>query len=459
MLTRRDLFDRIGTGLVGIAAQSLLGAQPGHRQYDVLPKRSHHVARARRVIMLFQNGGPSQVDMFDPKPALKRLHGLKPGDGYVNPVDVKKTGTWLGSPFQFSRRGQCGMELSELLPETGKHADRIAMIRTMTSGHSNHEQAIWNFNTGVVQAGRPSLGSWIAYGLGTENQNLPAYVAILHPKGLPVDGIRNFTSGWLPPVYHGLSMRAEGTPVVNLEPRGEPKEAAARLDLIRRLNTEHLAAHPGNPALEGRIASFELAARMQVEASQVLDLSRESKAMHALYGTDDPEAGVHARQCLLARRLVEAGVRYVQVLHQGQPWDTHKENEKGHRRAAARTDRPTAALLTDLASRGLLEDTLVIWAGEFGRTPMSEGPDGRDHHKAAFSLWIAGGGVRGGTVYGATDEFGYRPVENPVSIADFHATLLHLLGLDHERLTFHHGLRDEKLTDVHHPSVIRAVLA
>lgn len=455
--TRRHLFDRIGTGLAAIAAQSLMAAN-GER-HDVTPKRPHHTPRARRVIMLFQNGGPSQVDMFDPKPALQRLHGQKPGVGYENPVDVKKTGTWLGSPFRFSRHGACGMELSEIIPETAKHADRIALIRTMISGHSNHEQAIWNFNTGVIQAGRPSLGSWVAYGLGTENQNLPAYVAILHPKGLPVDGIRNFTSGWLPPVYHGLSMRAEGTPVVNLEPRGDRAQAAARLDLIRALNREHLEAHPGNPALEGRIASFELAARMQVEAAGVLDLSRESKATHALYGTEGAETAIHARQLLLARRLLEAGVRYVQVLHQGQPWDTHKENEKGHRTAAARTDRPTAALLTDLAARGLLDDTLVIWAGEFGRTPMSEGPDGRDHHKAAFSLWLAGGGIRGGTVHGATDDFGYKPVANPVTIADFHATLLHLLGLDHERLTFRRGTRDEKLTDIHHPAIVREILA
>ncbi len=455
LLTRRNLFDSVATGLAGIAVQSLLRAEG---RYDVAPKRPHHAPRARRVIMLFQNGGPSQVDLFDPKPALKRLHGQQPGNGYVNPVDVKKTGKWLGSPFQFARHGECGMELSELIPETAKHADRIALIRTMVSEHSNHEQAIWNFNTGVVQAGRPSLGSWVAYGLGTENQNLPAYVAILHPKGLPVDGIRNYTSGWLPSVYHGMSMRAEGVPVVNLEPRGDAKEAAARLDLLRKLNREHLAAHAENSALEGRIASFELAARMQVEAAGVLDLSRESKATHALYGTGDKDAGIHARQLLLARRLIESGVRYVQVLHQSQPWDTHKENEKGHRSAAARTDRPAAALLTDLASRGLLEDTLVVWAGEFGRTPMSEGPDGRDHHKAAFSVWLAGGGIRGGTVHGVTDDFGYRPVENPVSIADFHATLLHLLGLDHERLTFRHGLRDDKLTDVHHPSVIRSIV-
>jgi hypothetical protein len=456
LVSRRDFFDRIGTGLAGIALQSLLGAGEGH---SVVPKRPHHAPRARRVIMLFQNGGPSQVDLFDPKPALKRLHGNKPGDGYINPVDVKKTGTWLASPFRFSRHGECGMELSEIIPETSKHADRMALIRTMISTHSNHEQAIWNFNTGVVQAGRPSLGSWIAYGLGTENRNLPAYVAILHPKGLPVDGIRNYTSGWLPPVYHGMPMRAEGVPVPNLEPRGNAREAAARLDLIRKLNREHAASHPDNDALEGRIASFELAARMQVEAAEVLDLSRESNATHALYGTGDAEAGIHARQLLLARRLIEAGVRYVQVLHQGQPWDTHKENEKGHRTAAARTDRPTAALLTDLGARGLLDDTLVIWAGEFGRTPMAEGPDGRDHHKAAFSLWMAGSGIRGGTVHGVTDEFGYRPVENPVSIADFHATLLHLLGLDHERLTFRHGLRDDRLTDVNRANPIRAILA
>jgi len=462
VLSRRDFFGRIGSGLGGIALGSLLAEANDagmDMQYDVLPKKPHFAPKARRVIMLFQNGGPSHVDLFDPKVELIRRQGQKPGEGYVNPVDVKKTGVWLGSPFRFSRHGQCGMELSELIPETAKHADEMGLIRSMVTAHSNHEQAIWNFNTGVVQAGRPAMGAWVVHGLGSENRNLPAYVAILNPKGLPVDGIRNFSSGWMPQVYHGMPMRAEGTPVINLEPRGDAADARDRMELLQQLNREHLGRHPGQLELEARIASFELAARMQLEASTVLDLSKETAETRALYGTESPETGVHARQCLLARRLVENGVRYVQVLHQGQPWDTHKENEKGQRKIAAKTDKPTAALLTDLKRRGLLEDTLVIWAGEFGRTPMAEGPDGRDHHKDVFSLWMAGGGVKGGSVYGASDDFGYHAVENPVNIADFHATVLYLLGLDHKRLVFPHGTRDERLTDVHDARVIRDIVA
>jgi hypothetical protein len=459
-LTRRAWFDRIGSGLGGIAIGSLLGesARGSRLQFDLLPKQPHFPPRAKRVIMLFQNGGPSHVDLFDPKPELAKRQGEKPGEGYVNPVDAKKTGTWLASPFRFARHGQCGMELSELIPETAKHADEIALVRSLVTAHSNHEQAIWNFNTGVVQAGRPAMGSWVVYGLGTENQSLPAYVAILHPNGLPVDGIRNFSSGWLPEAYHGLPMRADGTPVINLKPRGNTAAAAKRLDLLQQLNREHLERHAGEAELHARIASFELAARMQLEASKVLDLAQEPAETHALYGTDDAETGIHARQCLLARRLVEHGVRYVQVLHQGQPWDTHKENENGQRKIARKTDRPTAALLTDLKRRGLLEDTLVIWSGEFGRTPMSESKDGRDHHKDAFSLWMCGGGVKGGMTYGSTDDFGYGVANNPVTVADFHATVLHLLGLDHKRLTFAHGTRDERLTDVHDAHVVREIL-
>jgi uncharacterized protein (DUF1501 family) len=458
MLTRRDLFRSLNASVAGLALGSLLGAAPAAR-YDVLPKQPHFAPRARRVLMLFQNGGPSQMDLFDPKPELKKRHGEKPGDGFINTVDIKKTGTWMGSPFEFKRHGQSGMELSELLPGLAKHADDITMIRSMVSEHSNHEQAIWYFNTGLTTPGRPAMGSWVTYGLGTENQNLPAFAAIMHPKGLPVDGARNFSSGWMPPIYQGMAMRAEGTPVLNLKPAGPSAAAAARFDLLQQLNREHLAAHSDQLALEARIASYELAARMQIAASEALDLSREPKSMHDLYGTDDAEAGIHARQLLLARRLVERGVRFVQVLLNGQPWDTHQKNESGNREIARRTDGPAAALLTDLKQRGLLDDTLVIWGGEFGRTPMAEGKDGRDHHKFGFSLWLAGGGVKRGCVYGSTDDFGYHATENRVTMADFHATILHLLGIDHQRLSFHHDTRDEKLTDVRPAQVVRGILA
>ncbi|MBM3736397.1 MAG: DUF1501 domain-containing protein [Acidobacteria bacterium] len=456
LITRRDCFTRMGAGLAGIAAGSLLARET---HFDVRPRQPHFAARAKRVIFLFQNGGPSQVDLFDPKPELIKRHGQKPGEGYVNTVDIKKTGMWQGSPFKFARHGRSGAELSEVLPGLARHADDIAIIRSMVTTHSNHEQAIWNFNTGSIQPGRPSLGSWVTYGLGTENQNLPAFVAIMNPKGLPVDGVRNFSNGWMAPVFNGFPVRAEGTPVIDLKPAGPEGAAAERLDLVRKLNQEHLLAHPGDLELEARIQSFELAARMQVAAAEAMDLSREPAPMHALYGTEDAEAGVHARQLLLARRLIERGVRFVQVLHNGQPWDTHRNNEKGHREIARRTDGPTAALLEDLRARGLMEDTLVIWSGEFGRTPMTEGNDGRDHHKFSFSMWMAGAGVKAGVTHGATDEFGYHSTENIVSIPDFHATVMHLLGLDANRLAYQNGPREEKLTDVHPARVVREILA
>ena len=461
VLTRRDCLERISFGLGGIALSSLLGEALGatpRAAYDVLLKRPHFTPKAKQVILLFQNGGPSQVDLFDPKPELTKHSGKKPGDGYVNTVDPGKTGTWLSSPFRFSPHGQSGMVLSEVLPGLAKHVDEIALIRSMVTVHSNHEQALRNINTGRIDPGRPALGSWIAYGLGTENQSLPAYVAILNPSGLPVDGVKNFSSGWLPPLYQGMAMRAEGAPVLNLETRGSAGDSADRLALLQQLNRAHMEPRRDQLELEARIASFELAARMQVAASDALDLSKEALPTRELYGTENEDTAVYARQCLLARRLVERGVRFVQVFHQSQPWDTHKENEKGTKKVAGQTDQPVAALLTDLKQRGLLDETLVIWAGEFGRTPMAEDKDGRDHHKYAFSLWMAGGGIKGGVTYGATDDFAYRVVEDPVTTADYHATILHLLGLDHKRLTFPLGSRDESLTDVHSAKVVNAIL-
>jgi hypothetical protein len=464
LLSRRDVFSRLSMGLPGLALASLLppvhGAEvSGRTRYDVLPKPPHFTPKAKRVLLLFQNGGPSQMDLFDPKPELKRRDGQTPGEGYVNQVDPKKTGAWLGSPFAFQACGQSGMMLSELLPGLARHADDITLIRSMISEHSNHEQAIWYFNTGTTMPGRPSIGSWITYALGSETQDLPAFVAILNPKGLPVDGVRNFSSGWLPPMYQGFAMRAEGTPVLDLKPAGSTEAADGRLNLLRELNKRHFSARADQLELEARIASFELAARMQLSASEALDLSREPQHVHAAYGTGDAETGIHGRQLLLARRLLERGVRFVQVLHNGQPWDTHKNNDSGNRDICGKTDGPTAALLSDLKQRGLLKDTLVIWGGEFGRTPMAEGKDGRDHHKFGFSLWLAGGGVKAGLTYGATDDFGYHAVDKPVRMADFHATVLHLLGLDFNRLTYNHDTRDEKLTDIHQAKIVSEILA
>lgn len=468
LLTRRALFSRLGSGAGALALATLLdecgvrsaecGVSGPDTPHSAL-RSPHSAPRARRVIYLFQNGGPSQVDLFDPKPELKRREGEKPGEGFVNDVDAKKTGAWLGSPFAFAKHGRSGLELSELLPGLARHADRIAVIRSMVSEHENHEQACCHMHTGSPVAGRPTFGAWVTYALGSENRNLPAYVAILDPGGLPVDGARNWSSGWLPPLYQGMPVRATPTtPVLNLEPRVPPDAAAARLRLLQQLNREHFAARPENLELAARIASFELAARMQLAATDALDLQREPAATRALYGLDAPLTATYGRQLLMARRLVERGVRFVQVMQSGQPWDTHQENSSKLRGLCAATDVPVAGLLTDLEQRGLLDETLVIWTGEFGRTPFAEGKDGRDHHKRGFSLWLAGGGIRGGVTHGATDDFGYHAVTDIVTAADFHATLLHLLGLDFQRLTFRHDGRDERLTDVHQAKVVKQVL-
>lgn len=455
-LTRRAFLTRLGSGCVSMALVSLLEDRAAA---NLQSSRPHYAPRAKRIIYLFQNGGPSQVDLFDPKPELKRRSGERPGDGFVNDVDAKKTGAWLGSPFEFRRFGACGMELSELLPELGKHADRIALIRSMVSEHENHEQACGHMHTGSPVAGRPTMGAWVSYGLGTENADLPAYVAILNPGGLPVDGARNWSSGWMPALYQGMPVRAtDQSPVLNLEPKQPVAIAASRLRLMQDLNREHLRGREENTELAARIANFELAARMQLAASDALDLSRETKATRDLYGLDDPTTATYARQCLMARRLAERGVRFVQVMMAGQPWDTHTDNNNQLRSLCKATDRPVAGLLADLAGRGLLEDTLVLWTGEFGRTPFSEGKDGRDHHKRGFSLWMAGGGVKGGVTYGATDEFGYAAVQDIVRVADLHGTLLHLLGIDHKRLTFTHEAREDRLTDIHEARIVREIL-
>ncbi len=496
LLSRRQFFSRLGHGAGALALATMLAEETlasrqeagGNRQSDTPnpkskiqnpksedapnpqsairnpqssgPRAPHFGARAKRVIYLFQNGGPSQVDLFDTKPELTRRNGEKPGEGFVNDVDAKKTGTWLASPFKFHRRGQSGLELSELLPELGRHADDIAVVRSMVSEHENHEQACCHFHTGSPVAGRPTMGAWITYALGTVNGNLPAYVALLSPSGLPVDGTRNWSSGWLPPLYQGMAVRASETaPILNLESPVPPAAADARLRLLQQLNREHLRTRPENLDLEARIATFELAARMQLAATDALDLKAESAATRALYGLDRSETAAYGRQLLMARRLAERGVRFVQVMLAGQPWDTHNDNANGLRSLCRATDLPVAGLLADLKQRGLLEETLVIWTGEFGRTPFSEGKDGRDHHKRGFSLWVAGGGIRGGTVHGATDEFGYHAATDEVTVADFHATALHLLGLDFRRVTFHHESRDERLTDVHQATIVRPILA
>jgi len=428
-------------------------------QFDVTPRKPHAPARAKAVIQLFMHGGPSHMDLFDPKPMLAKYDG-KPAPAEVAD-DEKLTGSLLRSPYKFAKYGQSGLEFSEVLPKIAAHADEIAVIRSMYTDHRNHEQALWMMHTGLIVSGRPSLGSWVTYALGTENQNLPAYVVLPDPKGLSVDGIRNWSSGWLPPLYQGTPFRSEGMPVLNLRPRAPrpPEIDRARLELLGALNAEHKQRHPGELELDARISSFELAARMQLSATDALNLSGESEETRELYGLNDKVTQPYGTRCLMARRLVERGVRYVQIFMAGQPWDTHTNNAEGTRSCCRQTDGPIGGLLTDLKRRGLLDETLVVWGGEFGRTPGAQGKDGRDHHPYGFSVWLAGGGIRGGRSHGATDDFGYRAAVDRTSVADLHATILHQLGLDSQKLSFPHHGRDERLTDVYPAKPIASIIS
>jgi hypothetical protein len=460
-ITRRQALTRLGGGFGALALGALLGegrADPP-AAHNLQPRAPHFPAKATAVIQLFMHGGPSHVDLLDPKPTLARYDGQPPPAEVAD--DERITGNLLRSPYRFVRSGQCGIEFSETLPHTARHADKIAVIRSMFTEHRNHEQALWMMHTGLLVAGRPTLGAWAAYGLGSVNQNLPAYVVLSDPRGLPVDGIRNWSSGWMPPLYQGTQFRSEGVPVLNLRPAA-PRPASVeqgRMDLLAELNAAHRARHPEEQELDARIANFELAGRMQLSATDALDITQETPATHRLYGIDNATTRAYGLRCLMARRLVERGVRFVQLFMSGQPWDTHNNNAAQTRNCCQQTDLPVAGLLTDLHQRGLLDTTLVLWGGEFGRTPGAQGRDGRDHHPYGFSVWLAGGGIKGGQTYGATDDFGYRAVTDRCSTADLHATMLHLLGLDHRRLTYRHHGRDERLTDVYEARLLRPLLA
>ncbi|HEX6984710.1 MAG TPA: DUF1501 domain-containing protein, partial [Planctomycetaceae bacterium] len=401
-------------------------------------------------------GGPSQVDTFDPKPALAK-YASKPLP-ISNLRTERRTGAALPSPYSFKRYGKSGIEVSEIFAHTGEMIDEIAVIRSMHADVPNHEPSLMLMNCGDQRLPRPSVGSWLTYGLGTENQNLPGFV-VLCPGGYPIKGAENWTSAFLPGIYQGTYLDPQHTEIEKLiehvRNRSLPREEQRRqLDLLATLNRRHAAERKGEAALEARIESFEIAYRMQFQAADAFDVSREPKHIQEMYGP-----GVHARQCLIARRLVERGVRMVQLWHgEGQPWDNHDDIEVNHRRLAEQCDRGIAALLTDLKQRGLLDETLVLCSGEFGRTPTVELPqaganagkiNGRDHNHYGFTAWMAGGGVKRGFVYGATDEFGFAAVENRVHVHDLHATMLRLLGFDHEKLTYRHAGRDFRLTDVH----------
>lgn len=455
---RRQMLRQTGAGFGSLALAALLADKTIARPQgdNALTTRSpHFAARARRVIFLFMAGGPSQVDTFDPKPRLTQDHGKPSPKLYLG-----KTRNLLASPWRFQKRGQSGLEVSELFPHVGACVDHLCIIRSMVTDDVNHPGGCLQMNTGERVATRPSLGAWVTYGLGTENQDLPGFVAI--GPGPLIEGARQYGAAFLPAVYQGTFVSDLKNPIRNLtNDQVGVKRQRRELDALQRLNELHREKRAEDSRLSARIESFELAYRMQLQAPETFDLSQESAATQRHYGVDQKETAVFGRQCLLARRLVERGVRFVQLYHTTggfQPWDQHSNLKGGHAANAQATDRPIAALLQDLKARGLLEETLVIWGGEFGRTPSAEGADGRDHHPYGFTMWLAGGGVRGGLAYGATDEFGWDAVEKPVHVHDLHATILHLLGLDHEKLTYRHIGRDYRLTDVY-GNVVKDILA
>ena len=457
-LKRRTFLGNSAAGLLGSIAWGWLNSLDGERQVAAAAADRHigphHRPRAKRIICLFQNGGPSQMDLFDPKPELSKRSGQPyPGKQKVETLSSSSSGNLLGSPFAFRPAGRCGMELSELLPHTASIADDITLVRSMSTESVCHETALRIAHSGhPLATDRPSMGAWLTYGLGSVNQNLPAFVVLPDPAGLPTNGTLNWSAGWLPAQHQGTPFNVgEGsiTPVLNLKTpsRISAPARADQLELVRRLNVQHATRFPQNTDLRARLRDFETAARMQSAVPKVVDLSRETIATRRLYGLDRPTTRAYGTRCLLARRLVEQGVRFVGVYLKDQPWDTHSDNANATKKVAANIEGPSAALVRDLKNRGLLGSTLVVWMGEFGRTPVSQGANGRDHSRRGFSLWMAGGGIRGGYVHGATDEFGYEAVDQVVSVHDLHATLLHALGLDHLRLTFNHGGRRENLTD------------
>jgi len=413
---------------------------------------------AKSVICLFQHGGPSQMDLFDPKPLLTKHDGKPYPGGDLEAHFDKQKGNCLGSPYKFNKYGACGMELCELLPQIGSIADDLCLVRSMNTESVDHESALRLIHTGKFLAGMPVWGSWVLYALGTENENLPAYVVLSDPGGLPVDGERNWSSGWLPAQYQGTTFRSGPSPVLNLNlPAGSSSVSRRnQLELLKQLNERHLSKHRESSELAARLTQFETAARMQTAVPGVLDFSDETETTRKMYGLDDPVTREYGTRCLMARRLVERGVRFVQLYMAGQPWDTHSRNAESLKGLCQRTDGPSAALVKDLKQRGLLDSTIVLWTGEFGRLPISQGKDGRDHNRHGFSLWLAGGGFRGGYVHGATDDFGYAAVQDIVTIHDLHATLLRAMGIDHRRLTVPHDGRDASLTDA---EVTGAVIA
>jgi hypothetical protein len=464
MLSRREWLCRAGAGagMLGLAnlmaEQNLLGAAPAETPSapvtSLTPRPGHFPAKVKSVIWLFMEGAPSAVDMFDRKPELDK----RDGDTTDIQAFFGNPGPLMKSPFSFKQYGESGQWVCDRYTNVAKHVDKMAFIKSCYSESNDHVPAIYQINSGLPRPGFPTAGAWVTYGLGSENQNLPGYVVLGNTQGAK-GGPHNWGAGFLPSTFQGTLFRSQGAPVLNLnrQPQITKQDQVAQLDLMAKLNDEHMRRHTRDAEFANRMQSFELAFRMQKEATEVVDLSRETKATQQLYGIDNPRSKSFGSKCLMARRLVESGVRFVQVYSDGE-WDAHDNLEENHTHHCAATDVPVAGLLSDLEQRGLLDSTLVIWGGEFGRMPISQNGKGRDHNPKGFMQWMAGAGIKGGVSYGETDEIGYEAVENPVSVNDLHATILHLLGLDHERLTYFHNGRSYRLTDVA-GKVIQEILA
>ena len=468
--TRREFLWQVGGGFAGLALIDLLGdggffASRTHAAET--PAAARIPAKAKHCVFLFMNGGPSQVDTFDPKPALAKFHGQPyTGDAKVG-SNGRAVGHLMQSPFEFQKHGRSGLEISSLFPHTAKFADDICVIRSMHSDTAAHASGCLQMNTGSIFIGKPSVGAWLSYGLGPMNRNLPSFVVMTDPRGGPIGSASNWTAGYMPAAYQGTLFRSGGSPLLDLATPAGTSERTQResLDVLKKLNEEHLRQHPDESELVARIESYELAWRMQTSAASIVDLGHEDAATREMYGLDDKLTADFGRKCLITRRLLEKGVRFIQLYSGGghieDTWDGHNDCITNHKLHAGETDKPIAALIADLKRTGLWDETLLVWGGEFGRTPTSEGvgKPGRDHDWHGFSMWLAGAGVKGGQAIGATDELGFKAVEDPCHVSDLHATILHLMGLDHRRLTYFHEGLNQRLTGVLDRRVIEKVLA
>ena len=460
--SRRDFLLRSGAGFGGLALGALMASESGAAE-SMVARSGHNRTPARSVIFLFMDGGPSHIDTFDPKPEVNRLAGKSLPESIervITPMGVSEN-PLLPTRRRWQRYGESGLPVSDWYPNVGRHADKLCVIRSCRADGLNHVGSVCQMNTGSILAGRPSLGAWVAYGLGSASQNLPGFVVLLDNDREPPGGTRVWGTGFMPATFQGTRFRQDGTPILHLAPPKSigPRRQRGKLDFLSRLNRRHLAARRGDDELEARIAAYELAFRMQSHAPEAVDIAQETAATRSLYGLDDKTTAPFGRNCLMARRLVERGVRFIQLYSgSGSKWDAHSKIEQNHTARCRETDVPVAGLLADLEQRGLLDETLVIWGGEFGRTPMSEKGDGRDHNPYGFTMWMAGGGVRGGQVIGSTDDFGMHAVDSPAHVHDLHATFLHAIGLDHQKLVYHLQGRPERAT-VNEGEVIAGVMA